>query len=566
MSMTSSMQAAHTHIPYAYLIAGSIAINLLALALPVMTLQVYDRILPNPGSGTLAILITGVCVAIAVETGLRLLRAWLLAWHGAVYEFRMSCIALDHVLAADLPDMMKRGAGKYLHQMSAIAKLRDFNNGYVPATCVDLAFVPVFIAFIVYIAGPLALVPATGLMIMTLLALSYGHAVRRLLAARDQADDNRYNFLIEALGAIHTLKSLTLEKIFQRKYEQLEETSARRNYTTAEATARAFNACTTAANVIVVATIALGGVLALRHEITSGALVATLLLSGRMMQMVQRGLLLWIKHQDAGLARQKITDLLEEPARHDARWADMDTATQPATTDIILPGGSISLRNVRYAPAGDDRALLDIDTLDIRHGEVVWLSGAAGCGKTTLLRLMAGVLMPAHGDIRIDDRPLARYGAGDLARHIGYINAEPVIFRGTIRHNITRFGDIDALSARRAAAQLGIDKDIARLPLGFDTFLQGNISDTIPPGLKQRIAMARVIAATPGILLLDGADMTLDRHGQKLLVDHLRAMQGRVTMIIVSEEPAMRALATRHLHLSQGRITECALSDQPQDN
>lgn len=541
-----------------HLIAASIAINILALALPVMTLQIYDRILPNAGSGTLPLLIMGVTIAIAIEATLRLMRSWLLGWYGAVYEYRMSCHALSHVLAADLPDMLKRGAGEYLHQMSAIGKLRDFNNGYLPVTLIDLAFIPVFLAFIIYIAGPLAIVPAIGLMAMCLLSLAQGQTLRHLLAQRDAADDNRYNFLIETLGAIHTLKALTLEKIFQRKYELLEEHSARRNFTTAEATAKAFNACATLSNIIVVATIMLGAYLALHHEITSGALVATLLLSGRMMQMVQRGLILWIKHQDASLARQKIDSLLEEPARQDNRWLASLPTREVATAQ---PGGTLSVSNLAYTRAGGDAPLFTIDQFDIAPGDIVWLSGPTASGKTTLLRLLAGVLSPTRGEITIDGQILRRYTPAQLARHIGYVNAEPVIFRGTIRHNITRFGDIDALNARRAATQLGIDKDIARLPLGFDTFLQGNISDTIPPGLKQRIAMARVIAATPGILLLDGADMSLDRHGQKLLIDHLRAMQGRISMIIVSEEPAMQALATRHLHLQGGRMTECVLTD-----
>ena len=447
------------------LVAASIAINILALALPVMTLQIYDRILPNPGSGTLPLLIAGVAVAVALEAALRLMRAWLLGWYGAVYEYRMSCHALDHVLAADLPDMLKRGAGEYLHQMSAIGKLRDFNNGYLPVTLIDLAFIPVFLAFVIYIAGPLAIVPATGLMAMALLSLAQGQTLRRLLAQRDAADDKRYNFLIETLGAIHTLKALTLEKIFQRKYEQLEEHSARRNFTTAEATAKAFNACATLSNVIVVATIMLGAFLALRHEITSGALVATLLLSGRMMQMVQRGLTLLIKQQDASLARQKINTLLEEPARHDSRWLSTHAVSESATAQ---PGGNLALANLAYAPAGADKPLFIIDQLVISPGDIVWLSGPTGSGKTTLLRLLAGVLSPTRGDIRIDGQPLRRYTPAQLARHIGYINAEPVIFRGTIRHNITRFGDIDALNAPRAATQLGIDKAAKTVTLKGD--------------------------------------------------------------------------------------------------
>lgn len=557
MSSAGQHTTLTAEISLAYLAAASLVINILALALPVMTLQIYDRILPNPGSGTLPMLIAGVSIAIAIEAALRLLRAWLLGWYGAVYEYRMSCHALGHVLTADMPDMLQRGAGEYLHQMAAVGKLREFNNGYLPVTLIDLAFIPVFLAFIIYIAGPLAVVPTVGIMVFIILSLAHGHALRHLLAARDAADDARYNFLIETLDAIHTLKALTLEKFFQRKYERLEERSARRNFTTAQATAKAFNMCATLSNAIVVATILLGAFLALRHEITSGALVATLLLSGRMMQMVQRGMVLWIKHQDAGISRQKIAGLLENPSHRDSRQLH---ALQPEPV-ATSPDGRLSVRHLAYTPTGMERPLFDIAHLDIAPGDIIWLSGGAGSGKTTLLRLLAGILSPARGDISVSGQALRRFTPAELSRHVGYINADPVIFRGTIRHNITRFGEIDALHARRAATQLGIDKDIARLPLGFDTFLQGTISDTIPPGLKQRIAMARVIAATPGILLLDGADMSLDRHGQRLLAGYLESLRGRVSMIIVSEESTLQRLATRHLHLHGGRLQECALSD-----
>jgi ABC-type bacteriocin/lantibiotic exporter with double-glycine peptidase domain len=454
---------------------------------------------------------------------------------------------MRHVLETDLPDMQRRGPGEYLHQMQAIGRLRDFNNGYAATAIIDLCFIPLFLACILYVAGPLVIVPAGGLMFVALLSLAQGMRLRRRLHARDRADDRRYDFLIETLGALHTLKSLTLEKLFLRRYERLEETSASANFTTAEATAAVFNACTVLSHVMVAGIITLGAVLVIRHDITAGALVATLLLGGRMMQMVQRGLVLAVKYQDARLSRDKVTELFDRNV--------LQTAPRPAEDRMPVIGGALSVKALRYI-LPDHTTQLDIAGLQLARGETLCIHGKSGTGKSTLLQIMAGVLRPTAGTVEFDGQPVPLYPAQELARHIGYVNAEPVIFRGTIRHNITRFGDIDALSARRAATQLGIDKDIARLPLGFDTFLQGNISDTIPPGLKQRIAMARVIAATPGILLLDGADMTLDRHGQHLLIEYLRSIQGRITLVIVSDEPAMQALATRRLYLVGGRLQD----------
>src|SRR5688572_8214905 len=120
--------------PYAEpanLVLGTVALNILSLALPIMTLQVYDRILPNPDSGTLPLLIVGVSIALLLETCLRIARAWILGWNGAVYEHEMSAAAMRHILSADVSRSERVGTGEFLHRMAAIGKLRDFHNGYV---------------------------------------------------------------------------------------------------------------------------------------------------------------------------------------------------------------------------------------------------------------------------------------------------------------------------------------------------------------------------------------------------------------------------------------------------
>lgn len=533
------------------LVLATVMINILSLALPVMTLQVYDRILPHPDSGTLPILASGVVVAIILEMFIRLARSYVVNWQGAVYEFAMTGQALGKVLGADPGDMKTRGPGEHLHRLSAIARLREEHNGSRSVTVTDLAFIPLFIAFVIYIAGPLAVVPVTGLMIFCLMSLWYGQRLRYYLKARDKADDDRYNFLIETLEGFHTLKAMTLEKIFQRKYENLEEKSAANNFDTAQITAQSFNACATLSSVMVATIITLGALLVLHHEVTAGALVATLLLSGRMMQMMQRGLLLWIKRQDTLLARDKLCELFDTP---DVRGYG-DNSHLPKNP----VGGELSVNRLQHSAASTGSGRLDISDFHVSPGETVLLSGAAATGKSTLLMLLAGIIHDPASDIRIDGRALSSYEPADLTRHIAYIGPDPVIFRGSIRHNITRFGHTDILQARRAAAQLGIDKEIARLPMGFDTFLMGTSSDVLPPGLRQRIAIARILALRPGILLLDEAEAMLDRHGQRLLLRALAEIKNHISIIIVSDEPSLRSLATRHVVLQNGSLISAPL-------
>lgn len=527
-----------------HIVLSTVAVNLLSLALPVMTLQIYDRILPNPDSGTLPVLTLGVAVAIVLEACLRLARAWMIGWSGASYEYGMSTAAMRHVLGSDISRMQGHGVGEHLHRMSALGKMKDFFNGYALGSFVDLLFVPFYMGFIVYVAGPLAGVPAALLMLFTLVSLAEGQRLRRMLKKRDAADDSRYNFLIESLDGIHTLKAFSQENIFCRKYEALEEKSAAANYETAEATARAFNAGTVMSHAMVACVIAAGAVFVLQGQVTAGALIATLLLSGRMMQMIQRGLVLWVKYQDYLLARDKARSIFDTPqAKHAA-----GDAPQAAL-------GSLSVKNLRFHYKKEDGDCLSDVSFDMGAGEAIAIAGENASGKTTLMNLIAGIYPPRSGTIEVDGVNILNYRPEDLARHVGYIASEPVIFRGTIRDNITRFGLSDDKAARAAAARLGIEADVARLPMGFDTVLQGNASDTVPPGLKQRIAIARVLAAKPRVILFDEADAALDPEGYSLVYTLLQGMKETCALVLATEDPNIAGLADRHYVLARGMLS-----------
>lgn len=248
---------------YGHLLLATIAINLLSLALPIMTLQVYDRVLPNPDSGTLPVLMIGVCVAIACETCLRLARAWMMGWGGAVYEHHLSTQAMQHILHADVARSKQTGIGEFLHRLTAIGRIKDFENGYVLVTITELAFIPVFLAMIVYIAPTLALVPLGLLALFVGVSVFQGRKLQTALDLREKADDRRYDYLIECLKGIHTLKSFALESLFSRRYEYLQEKSGLASFHTAEASTVAFNFGTMISHLMMVAVMTAGALAAI---------------------------------------------------------------------------------------------------------------------------------------------------------------------------------------------------------------------------------------------------------------------------------------------------------------
>lgn len=523
----------------AYLLLATVTLNLLSLALPIMTLQVYDRILPHPDTGTLPLLVAGVIFAIACEACLRLARAWTIGWRGAVCESTLAAAAMRRILCADVARSRNVGVGEFLHRMASIGKIKDFEGGYVAVTLAELAFIPVFLALVFYIAPPLAPVPIFLLALFIGVSLFQGRRLRAALQRRDQADDDRYEYLVDTLRGIHTVKSFALENLLVRRYENLQEKSAQEGFFAAEATTRAFNFGTMISHLMMAAVMAAGAVAVVGGDITTGALIATLQLSGRLMQPAQRGLGLWTRYQEITLARDKLERIFEMPA----------VRRQPAA-GLPLPEGYIGGENIFF------RHVLSGVSLSLSPGEAVAITGAPGSGKTTLLEILSGLYPPDRGAVLIDHTDSRRYPPEELPRHIGYLATEGMIFQGSIRENLTRFGLVPEKEAFAIARDLLIDRDVAPLPAGYDTQLQPQGGDHVPPGLRQRIAIARVLASRPKIILFDEADRALDRDGYNAVFRLLARIAPQVALVVVSDDENLTTLATRRFRLENGHLHE----------
>lgn len=523
----------------------TLAIHMLSLALPIMTLQVYDRVLPHHTTHTLEILIIGVCIAIALEAILKVSRAYVIGWNGAAFEHRLSCELVEHTLAADLKHLKREGIGADLQRLTAASKLKGFYNGELFATFLEGVFVVIFIALIWYIAGALVLVPLTILALFSVLTIHLGKHLKEYLDVRNYCDDNRYNFLVQALAGVHTIKASGLEQIFRRRYEFMEQQSGLSNLLVARSSSSAFNSGAVFSHMMVAAVITFGALQVIDNKMTVGALVACILLAGRIMQPVQKILQVWVRSQDFDLTQKQVKQVLDTP-----------TIARPKTAKPIAQKGHVGLEDVcfRY----DDNApwMLERINLEIKPGETIHITGHEGAGKSTLLKIIAGIYKPDQGCVAIDGHSLPSLSTKVLSRHVAYLSDTNSIFRGTIRDNLTRFGMVSGDEALKISNELSIQEDIARLPAGFDTNLEGTIADSIPPGLKQRILIARALAPQPRIILFDNADRALDRQSFKAFRDYLKQRQPDVAMIIISDDAEMVALAQKHYLLYEGQLIE----------
>ncbi len=521
---------------------ASLAINILALALSLVTLQVYDRILVYHHISTLNMLCVGTVIALAIEALLKLCRAYAMGWAAASFEHTVSCNVVRHTLAQDLLYADDVEVGEYLQRIQSVSKIRDFYSGQALATLIDLPFVAVFLLLIYLIGGLLFFAPVFVLMGMLAVAYEAGVRLKRAINRRDKSDDIRYNFLVHALTGIHTVKSLGLEAPFERRYENWQARTSRANFDVARLSASTYDQGVIASHAMMIAVAVIGAPLMIGGSLSLGGLVACVMLSGRIMQPVQRALGFWTGLQDIALAHEKI-------AAHFTGNVANNSAVETMERE-----GRVKLDNVSFGYASGEK-ILDRVSLNIRPNEVVSIIGEHGVGRQTLLKLIAGIHPPSDGTIEVDGVSPHLYSSEELVEHIGYLPSTGVIFHGTIYENLSRFGRVREERVKEICSLLGLDEEISMLPAGYETKLEGTNADTIPPGLRQRIAIARVLAAKPRLLLFYNADRALDKEGYNHVYQLLARLKGRVTMVLVTNDQNLQRLADSYYRLENGKLS-----------
>lgn len=524
-------------------LAATVVVNLLALALPVVLLQVYDRIIPNASVDTLLLLVGGLVVAFAMDAALRMARAALAGWAGARYEFQVGSDAVDRILHADQAAAGDAAVGVNLDRLAAIDQLRDFYANQGATVLVDLPFALLFLGLMWLISGPLVLVPVIGLGLFGLLALRIGQRLRRALSERAVIDDRRMSFIIEILNGVHTLKALAMETLMVRRYERLMNGVAQEVYRTSLLSGTAQTIGSSFMQVVSFAVASIGSLLVLSEAMTVGGLAACTMLAGRALQPMLRAMGMWTHFQAIRVAQDRLDAIFATPLAPGADGAMLSIAA-----------GSLSLTGVEFAYRSDAPVLRGID-LEIAPGECVGISGGNGVGKSTLLSVMAGILAPSAGGIAVDGQALACAERASYARQIGFLPQHCTLFHGTLLENLTMFrGRQHVADALRLAGELGLDEYIARLPQGYDTLVDSSSHDQLPGGVRQRIAIIRALIDKPKIVLFDEANTALDHASDLRLKELLRRLRGHVTIVMVSYRPSLLDLADRRFELVDGRL------------
>jgi ATP-binding cassette subfamily C protein LapB len=529
---------------YSEVLIASFLINVFALAIPLFTMNVYDRVVPNQTFGTLWVLVIGVAAVYVFDFFMRTLRGYFIDIAGKKIDIILSANIFEKIQAIRM-EARPQSVGAIASSVQEFESFREFITSATITTVVDLPFLVLFLLIIWWLGG-LAVVP---ILVAIPLILMVSFFVQRSLAVvvgeTFRTSSQRQATLIEALTGLETIKAMGAEGPMQRKWEQqighLGKLSLKARVLSLLATnSAAFFQAMATVSVIVV-----GVYLISEKEMTMGALVACTLLTGRALAPLSQIASLLTRFHHAKAALDGINRMMALPVEREPGKSFVTRNTFK---------GDIEFKNVSFSYPGQQIKALQNVSFQIRAGERIGILGRIGSGKTTIEKLILGLYQPTEGSIWIDGVDIRQIDPAELRKNIGYVPDEPLLFFGTVRDNIVLGAPyVDDIAVLRAADISCSSYFIDRHPQGFDMPV-GERGLGLSSGQKQSIAIARGLLLDPPILLLDDPSNSLDNRSEENLKAKLaQHTQGR-TLILITHRASMLTIVDRLLVIDNGRI------------
>ncbi len=524
---------------------ATVVINIIALLTSLYSMQIYDRVIPRSGFDTLWVLTVGMLFALVIDFVIRNARAHMVDREAAAIDSEVSEHFFSRMQSVRL-DSRPPGIGTMAGQLKGLEQIRSMMASTTMFLLADLPFAFLFMAVMWSIGGAVTFVPA----ILFPLSLGMAFLFSRLIrgdSAKAQVSSNRKNgLLVETLDAAETLKanlgSWHMLASWNRLIDDVHdhEQKVRRWSTLASSLFSLLQ------QVGYVGIVAWGAYRISQGEMTMGGLIACTILSSRINGPLVASLPnLIVQWSYTRAALDALDNILKLPSDHTADQARL-------RPEAIAP--QLRLENVQFAHAGA-RFQVEVPNLEIRPGEHIGLIGPVGSGKSSLLRLLAGLYATQRGHVLLDGTDITQIAEDDLRRHVCYVPQDYRLIKGTLRDNLSLGISTPSDSELMTAAQrTGLSELIKQHPKGLDLPIAEGGSG-MSGGQKMLVALTRALLLKPCLLLLDEPTASLDHEAEaRVLRALLENLPAESTLVLVTHKIQLLSLVGRVLFLNNGRI------------
>lgn len=517
----------------------SLGVNVLFLALPLYTTQVYSRVLNSGSLETLVVITLITIFCFIISEILDLLQHRVLAGFGAMLDQRVS----GHIFAALFDGIVRRDAQAGAQALRDLDSFRQTITGPSIAVVFDVPWIPVYIIILLIIDPLVGFVCIIGGLILLVLAFLQDRLARPLILEANKESNKGYAFTEASLRNAEVVRGMGMLGAIGDQWSKYRQKSMQFAKDAGDVGNYFGGAIKFFRSVIQVTVIGVGAMLILDNQISSGLLFANMILSSRALAPIDRIVSAWPALVAAANSFQRLNELLED-------YTPAQTAT-----NLPHPAGRLSVEGLNYLLPNSGKLLLTNINFALEPGEFLGVIGPSGAGKSTLARLLLGIHQPLNGAVRLDGSNVFGWSRSHFGRFIGYLPQDTELFAGSVRENIARFqADVTDDEVIEAAKKANAHELIVRLPMGYDTEL-GTGGTVLSVGQRQRVGLARAMLRSPALVILDEPNANLDGEGEQALLLALREMKKAMqTVVVVSHKPSMLQDADKLLLLRDGKI------------
>lgn len=524
------------------ILALAFALEVLSLGMPFQLQWLVDQAVPAADTGLIHILGAGFLLLVVVQCGISLLRGWLIATVSAQLGFQWLGQVFAHLLALPLTYFEKRHLGGIQSRFASIVQVqRTLTTGFTQTLVDGVLVVGTFSLMLVYSAG-LSAICLSAVVLYAVARLLWLGRMREAAVEQLVWDARQHTHFLESVRGIQSVRLFGRQHVRQMDWTHLlaEQTNAQLRLSQGEvlqSTAKLLLFGVERVLVVWLAALAI-----LRSELSLGMLLAFMAyreqFSRRLSELIDR----LVEFRLLRVHLERVADIVHQPRESAGQAADVVSWSET----------TIELCGVGFRYADDIPAVLEDLTLRIDSGECVAITGTSGCGKTTLIRVILGLLQPTSGQVRIDGRPLSSAALPQYRAIVGTVMQDDLLFTGSVADNISFFDpEPDQAQVERCARIAALHEEVEQMPLGYASPLS-EAGTGLSGGQRQRLLLARALYRSPRILVMDEATSHLDVMNEHRVNAAIQAMQ--ITRIIVAHRRETLDMAERVVTLERGRV------------
>lgn len=529
---------------YKLVILAAILINIFVIFVPLFTMNVYDRVLPNKAIDTLWVLFIGISIVLVFDLILKLIRGYFIEVAAQRADTKMSSIIFEQILNIKL-DSKPPSTGMFVSRLQSFESVREFFTSATIIAFVDLPFIFLFILIIYFIGETLAYISLATMLIAIIFSYLMQKPIKKTVLKSAKEDQIKQTVLTETVTGLEIIKSVRAANRMRVHWEKSVSQTTKYNNKThylSQIVAYSVNFIASFSSILIVA---YGVILADQNEITMGAIIACMILNGRVLAPISQISNMITRLDRTIISLNNINEIMNMPVERENK---IKYLSRPNLK------GNIHYKEVFFSYKEQKFDVLKNINLKIQQGEKIGIIGRIGSGKSTLAKLLLNLYTPSKGSILIDNTNISQIDPIDLRKAVGYVPQEPFLFMGSIKDNIAighpYATDEEILHVSKIS---GVHDFLGKHERGYDLIV-GERGEGLSGGERQSVTLARALLSKPNILLLDEPTNMMDELSENIFKQKIASIMENKTVIIITHKPSLLTLVNRLIVVDDGKI------------